>query len=148
MAHIVRVGSKAPARMVLGRKSLLSAGAVAAAGLAALTHKSAAGGLLSTRHWITSPWAAVPSYYSRSQATLASFFPSISADMAALTPPQPPPVWTHTPEEVLRLTEERIAKHKEALDKIAALPEAECTFDTVCSQLVSIHILRVLIWTT
>lgn len=131
--------------MVLGRKGLLSAGAVAAAGLAALTHCKSAG-CANTRHWVTSPWAAAPFYNLRSQATLANWFPSISADMVALTPPQPPPVWTHTPEDVLRITEETIAKHKETLDKIAALKEEECTFESVCGELVFIRPLYALTW--
>lgn len=51
--------------------------------------------------------------------------------MAHLTPPQPPPKWTHTPEDVLKITKEQIQKHKETLDKIAALKEEDANFDNV-----------------
>jgi hypothetical protein len=51
--------------------------------------------------------------------------------MANLTPPQPPPVWTHTPEEVLTLTKEAIKKDREVQDQVAELPASECNFDTV-----------------
>jgi len=51
--------------------------------------------------------------------------------MANLTPPQPPPVWTHTPEEVLTLTKEAIKKDREVQDQVAKLPASECNFDTV-----------------
>jgi metallopeptidase MepB len=51
--------------------------------------------------------------------------------MANLTPPQPPPVWTHTPKDVLDLTKEAIKKDREVQDKIAKLPASECNFETV-----------------
>jgi hypothetical protein len=51
--------------------------------------------------------------------------------MANFTPPQPPPVWTHTPEDVLNLTKEAIKKDREVQDKVAELPASECNFDTV-----------------
>ena len=51
--------------------------------------------------------------------------------MARLTPPQPPPTWTHSPEDVMRITKEQIQKHKESLDKIGALKEEESNFETV-----------------
>lgn len=53
--------------------------------------------------------------------------------MATLTAPQPPPSWTHTPEDVLRIMKEAIAKDKNLLDNIAALPASECSFETVRS---------------
>ena len=51
--------------------------------------------------------------------------------MANLAPPQPPPVWTHTPEDVLNLTKEAINKDREVEDNVAKLPASECNFDTV-----------------
>ena len=56
--------------------------------------------------------------------------------MANLTPPQPPPVWTHTPKDVLDLTKEAIKKDREVQDKIAKLPASECNFDTVSATLI------------
>jgi metallopeptidase MepB len=60
-----------------------------------------------------------------------------SSNMANLTPPQPPPLWTHTPEDVLRLTKEAIDKDREVQDRVAKLPVSECNFDTVSAT--SIH---------
>jgi hypothetical protein len=51
--------------------------------------------------------------------------------MASLTPPQAPPKWNHTPEEVLSFTKQALAQNKAISDKIAALPEVECNFETV-----------------
>ncbi|OJA10579.1 hypothetical protein AZE42_04632 [Rhizopogon vesiculosus] len=51
--------------------------------------------------------------------------------MALLNPPQAPPRWNHTPEDVLSVTKQALAQNKAVSDKVAALPEAECNFDTV-----------------
>ena len=135
MAHILRAGLRAPARTMLSKKSLFSAGAIAAAGLAVFHHKSPGSiGLHDTRYSVTPSWILVPYRHFRSQATLATsslFSSSISEEMASLTPPQPPPTWTHSPEDVLRITKEQIQKHKASLDKIGALKEEESNFATV-----------------
>ncbi|EMD39827.1 hypothetical protein CERSUDRAFT_81164 [Gelatoporia subvermispora B] len=51
--------------------------------------------------------------------------------MASLTPPQSAPVWTHSAEDVLRLTKEAIAEERELQDKVAALKPEECSFESV-----------------
>ncbi|KAI9509217.1 Metalloprotease [Russula earlei] len=51
--------------------------------------------------------------------------------MANLTPPQPPPSWTHTPEDILKLTKEAIERDREVRDRVAKLPPSECQFETV-----------------
>lgn len=51
--------------------------------------------------------------------------------MASLTPPQAPPRWNHTPEEVLSITKQALAQNKAVSDRVGALPEAECNFKTV-----------------
>ena len=51
--------------------------------------------------------------------------------MSALVPPQDPPSWTHTPEEVTKINNELIEEDRKRMDKIAALPESECTFESV-----------------
>ncbi|KAL4250649.1 peptidase M3 family protein [Abortiporus biennis] len=51
--------------------------------------------------------------------------------MVSITPPQPPPKWTHTAKEILDLTKAEIEKHKSVEDKIAALPPSECNFKSV-----------------
>ena len=79
-------------------------------------------------------------HYSTSFCNLASFgsrrnlFLSTSPDMShisILKLPQEPLKWTHTPEEVIPLTKEQIEEDRKFLDKIGALPEAECNFETV-----------------
>jgi hypothetical protein len=51
--------------------------------------------------------------------------------MTSLTPPQPAPSWSHSPEEIRRLTKELIEKDKKVMDEIAALRAEECNFDSV-----------------
>ncbi|KAI0670768.1 Metalloprotease [Trametes maxima] len=51
--------------------------------------------------------------------------------MTALTPPQPPPRWTHTPEDVQNLTRDAVAEYRAVLDRVAALKPEECTFESV-----------------
>ncbi|KAJ6584908.1 hypothetical protein B0H19DRAFT_926190 [Mycena capillaripes] len=49
----------------------------------------------------------------------------------AITPPQPPPDWTHKPEDVARLIKEAIANHRAVEDKIGALDPSECTYESL-----------------
>ena len=73
----------------------------------------------------------------RFSSSLSSIFASSSlssSNMANLTPPQPPPVWTHTPRDVLHLTKEAIKKDREVQDRIAELPVSECNFETVSAK--------------
>ncbi|EKM49553.1 uncharacterized protein PHACADRAFT_265095 [Phanerochaete carnosa HHB-10118-sp] len=51
--------------------------------------------------------------------------------MASLTPPQPAPSWTHSPEDVRRIAKELIDNDRKLMDKISSLPPEECTFDSV-----------------
>ena len=51
--------------------------------------------------------------------------------MSNLTPPQPPPTWTHAPEQVTTLVNELIAKDRAIWDKIGSLPPEDCTFESV-----------------
>ena len=44
---------------------------------------------------------------------------------------QKPLKWTHAPEEVISLTKEQIDEDRRFLDRIGALPEEECNFETV-----------------
>jgi hypothetical protein len=48
-----------------------------------------------------------------------------------LSPPQPPLDWSHSPELVLRLTNEAIVNHRAIEDKIGALLAAECSYESV-----------------
>jgi hypothetical protein len=65
-------------------------------------------------------------------------FLSTSFDMShisTLKPPQEPLKWTHTPEQVIPLTKEKIDEDRKFLDKIGALPEKECNFESVSGPL-------------
>ena len=48
-----------------------------------------------------------------------------------LIPPQSPVLWTHTAEEVLTLATEAVESDRRTKDKIAALQEGDCNFETV-----------------
>ena len=66
-----------------------------------------------------------------------NLFLSTSPDMSHISTlklPQEPLKWTHTPEEVISLTKEQIEEDRKFLDKIGALPEPECNFETVSHQ--------------
>ena len=72
--------------------------------------------------------------FSNSSRPKASFtFSLLDSDptMASLTPPQAPPRWNHSPEDVLSITKQALAQNKAVSDTVAALPEAECNFETV-----------------
>lgn len=69
-------------------------------------------------------------FFSARSALFASVTSTFTSNMS-LHPPQPPPNWTHTPEDVARLTKEAIANHRAVEDKIGALPASECNFESV-----------------
>jgi hypothetical protein len=77
------------------------------------------------------PFWRTATRFSSSLSSIFASSPLSSSNMANLTPPQPPPVWTHTPKDVLSLTKEAIRKDREVQDKVAKLPASECNFDTV-----------------
>ena len=61
-------------------------------------------------------------------------FLSTSPEMShisTLKPPQEPLKWIHTPEQVISLTKEEIEEDRKILDRIGALPEEECNFESV-----------------
>ncbi|KDQ54110.1 hypothetical protein JAAARDRAFT_136150 [Jaapia argillacea MUCL 33604] len=51
--------------------------------------------------------------------------------MSTIKPPQAPPSWSHSAEDIVRLTKEALAKDKALLDQIAALPPKECNFSSL-----------------
>ena len=50
---------------------------------------------------------------------------------ASLTPPQPPPSWDHSLQDIKRLTADIIAKDRVLQDKVGALKPDECNFKSV-----------------
>ncbi|KAJ7175804.1 metallopeptidase MepB [Mycena filopes] len=49
----------------------------------------------------------------------------------SITPPQPPPDWSHSADDILSLTKQAIAAHRAVEDKVGALKPSECTFESV-----------------
>ena len=98
------------------------------------------GSIAGFRHFITPTsrfvhpgLKAVTRLFSVSSASSGIFdtSSSSSSNLANLTPPQPAPVWRHTPEDVIKLTKEAIDKDREVQDRVGKLPASECNFDTV-----------------
>jgi metallopeptidase MepB len=58
-------------------------------------------------------------------------FLSVAKPTMSLTPPQPPPAWNHTAEDVLKLTKEAIEYDRAVQDKVGGLDPKECTFESV-----------------
>lgn len=74
---------------------------------------------------------------SRALATLASdspLFSSIASDtaMASIKPPQEPPSWTHSAEDIDRIIKDLIERDRKLTDQVAALDPKDCTFESVC----------------
>lgn len=51
--------------------------------------------------------------------------------MVSLTPPQAPPTWKHTVQDINRLITEALEKQKKVSDDIVKLPEDKLDFDNV-----------------
>ncbi|KAG5349533.1 hypothetical protein C0989_003290 [Termitomyces sp. Mn162] len=49
----------------------------------------------------------------------------------SLTPPQPPPSWNHSPEDITRLNNEYIAANRAVQDAVGALAPKDCNFTSV-----------------
>ncbi|KAF7792616.1 hypothetical protein EIP86_003713 [Pleurotus ostreatoroseus] len=128
MAHLVRAGSRAATLSLLRRRTLLGIGALAAAGLATLAQRHVSFGY--TRFKVTPSASRLHFTPHRSFSSLFSSI-SDSAAMSSLTPPQPAPSWTHSPEDVARITKETIDKDRKLTDEVAALKESDCTFENL-----------------
>uniref|UniRef100_A0A0W0FS66 Putative metallopeptidase MepB n=1 Tax=Moniliophthora roreri TaxID=221103 RepID=A0A0W0FS66_MONRR len=53
----------------------------------------------------------------------------------SVKPPQAPPSWNHSPEEIAKITEQLIKENRAVQDKIGSLPEKECNFQSVFAAL-------------
>jgi hypothetical protein len=127
-AGSLRLPSIVRRRAVFGWGTAVTAG-IAAVSWRSITLNSAHGhGCFSVtpaclRIWCTRAFSAAP------QSTL---FSGISnADMTSLKPPQAPPPWNHSTEDIAKLTKDAIAKDRDLNDKIARLEEKDCNFDSV-----------------
>ena len=52
------------------------------------------------------------------------------------TPPQSPPVWNHSADEILKLTKEAIEYDRAIQDKVGHLDPKDCTFNSVSCNVV------------
>ena len=52
------------------------------------------------------------------------------------TPPQPPPLWNHSADDILKLTKEAIEYDRTIQDKVGGLDPKDCTFDSVSCNVV------------
>lgn len=60
-----------------------------------------------------------------------SLLSSVTKSTMPFTPPQPPPVWNHTAEDILKLTKEAIEYDRAVQDKVGGLDPKDCTFESV-----------------
>lgn len=66
-----------------------------------------------------------------SSSTSHLFFSLTSTSTMAITPPQAPPTWEHTTEDISKLTKQSIEKYRAVMDKVGALEPKDCTFESV-----------------
>jgi hypothetical protein len=85
----------------------------------------------SSRYIPVTPYYRLRSFHS---ALFSALTPTLTDTMASLTPPQPAPTWTHTADDVMRLTKEAIAKDREVQDEVAALAPESCNMSSVSDQ--------------
>ena len=75
--------------------------------------------------------AQVRSLHSAPQRLFSLLTSTSAGNMAPSIPPQPAPTWTHTADDVMRLTKEAIAKDQEVQDEVAALAPKHCNMSSV-----------------
>lgn len=90
---------------------------------------------LAAVNWRSIPYPStryLPPYNPLGLLRHQTFFTALtSTSMSPLTPPQPAPTWTHTADDVMRLTKEAIARDQEVQDKVAALAPEDCNMSSV-----------------
>ncbi|KII91031.1 hypothetical protein PLICRDRAFT_39628 [Plicaturopsis crispa FD-325 SS-3] len=119
---------------LLKRRTLLKWGSALTVGLAAVGCQRSMNGyaIRGTRDFhrhAVFPEAKGPLH--RLSSSFSTLFASTNTPMASLTPPQAAPSWTHSPEDVLKLTKEAIESEKQLQDKVATLAPEECNFESV-----------------
>ena len=51
-------------------------------------------------------------------------------------PPQPPRLWNHNAEDILKLTKEAIEYDRAVQDRVGGLDPKDCTFESVSSNII------------
>lgn len=65
-----------------------------------------------------------------------SLLPLVKHPIMTFTPPQPPPLWNHSADDILKLTKEAIEYDRAIQDKVGRLDPKDCTFDSVSCNVV------------
>lgn len=102
-------------------------GGALTAGLAVINWRSMGGhgGYIRTRYCFISSVFCRP----------FSLLPAAKHTMT-VTPPQSPPGWEHTAEDILKLTKEAIEHDRAVQDKVGGLDPKDCTFESVSCDVV------------
>lgn len=122
---------------LLPRKALLRWGGAFTIGLAAVSWRSIVSGDIRAKSTLSAlqyPNTIIRNLNFRTLSTFNSrtFFSAISSSSTmSLTPPQPPPSWDHSAEDITRLTKELIDQDRAVQDKIGALAPKDCNFSSV-----------------
>jgi hypothetical protein len=103
------------------RSAPILGGAIAASVAILLTSDAARGFLRATTR--TSSRVVTRSFL------VPSVLPCVQ--MPSMNPPQPPPSWSHTADDIAKLTREAIARQRKLYDRVAGLSATECNFDSV-----------------
>ncbi|KDR82739.1 hypothetical protein GALMADRAFT_238246 [Galerina marginata CBS 339.88] len=116
------------------RKATLGWGGAFTVGLAAVGWRSISSHVVSGdirgRYSINAKYGAALRSFSSSTSHL--FFSALSStNTMAITPPQPPPTWEHSTEDISRLTKASIEKYRAVMDKVGALDPKDCSFESV-----------------
>ena len=98
-----------------------------AVGLVAVNKRSIAG-------HVVGPCGDIRTRY-RFCRSFLSLLPLVKHTMT-ITPPQPPPLWNHSADDILKLTKEAIEYDRAILDKVGRLDSKDCTFDSVSCNVV------------
>ncbi|KAH0586330.1 hypothetical protein H2248_007575 [Termitomyces sp. 'cryptogamus'] len=119
----LRVRSRLPD--LVRSRTFLGWGGALAVGFAAVHFRSMAGDI---RTNLTTCRSRV---FPRSLVTAKSNPFSFPTTAMSLTPPQPPPSWNHSPEDITRLNNEYIAANRAVQDAVGALAPKDCNFTSV-----------------
>ncbi|MBW0518729.1 hypothetical protein O181_058444 [Austropuccinia psidii MF-1] len=85
-----------------------------------------------------------PSIYSKNSSTNSSRNLTMSHSSSTPIPPQSPPIWDHTPEQIISITNQAINSSKQKLDKIANLSHHHCNFQSVVIPLAQNDLITIL----
>jgi hypothetical protein len=118
------------------RKATLGWSGALAVGLAAVSLRSISShgstGDIRYRYGINARYRAALRSISTTSSNLFFSATSPPATMT-ITPPQAPPTWEHSAEDITNLTKQSIEEYRKVMDKIGALEPKDSTFESVSS---------------